>query len=50
VKLGQAPVADPAANVLTVTTGAGPVTVDVALDDPLVKSRAPRLTKAAPAP
>ena len=34
VKLGEAPVADPAANVLTVTTGAGPVTVDMALEDP----------------
>ncbi len=27
VKLGEAPVADPAANVLTVTTGEGPVPV-----------------------
>jgi hypothetical protein len=28
-------VSDPAANVLLVTTGAGPAPVDVALDDPL---------------
>jgi hypothetical protein len=34
VKLGEAPVADPAANLLLVTTGAGPVTVDQLLDDP----------------
>ena len=34
VKLGQAPVSDPAANVLLVTTGAGPVAVDQLLDDP----------------
>ena len=35
VKRGEAPVSDPAANVLLVTTGAGPAPVDVALDDPL---------------
>jgi hypothetical protein len=34
VKLGEAPVTDPAANLLLVTTGAGPVTVDQLLDDP----------------
>ena len=34
VKLGEAPVTDPAANVLLVTTGSGPVPVDIALDDP----------------
>ncbi len=50
IKLGQAPVTDPAANVLLVTTGSGPVPVGVALDDPLAKPRAPRLTKAVPAP
>jgi hypothetical protein len=35
VKLGEAPVADPAANLLLVTTGGGPVPVDIALDDPM---------------
>jgi hypothetical protein len=33
VKLGEAPVSDPAANVLTVTIASGPVTIDRALDD-----------------
>jgi len=32
VKLGEAPVTDPAANVLTVTIASGPVTIDRALD------------------
>jgi hypothetical protein len=50
VKLGEAPVADPAANVLLAATGAGPVTIDHVPDDPLVKPRAPRLTKAVPTP
>jgi hypothetical protein len=34
VKLGEAPVTDPAANLLLVTTGAGPAPIDQLLDDP----------------
>ncbi|MGA8173060.1 MAG: hypothetical protein WB816_19830, partial [Methylocystis sp.] len=34
VKLGQAPVSDPAANVLLAATGAGPVAIGHLLDDP----------------
>lgn len=34
IKLGETPVTDPAANLLMVTTGAGPAPLDLGLDDP----------------